>query len=115
MEPNSSILAWRIPWTEEPSGLQSMGSQRVRHKWETNSHVLIICSNLCTYKVKKKKNKCNTSLKIDLEEKYCILYLFQSLPITLRYNILFDYQLQLHPYIIKKNVVWPRKGLYVKP
>ena len=27
-----SILAWRIPWTEEPSGLQSMGSQRVGHK-----------------------------------------------------------------------------------
>ena len=28
---SSSILAWRIPWTEEPGGLQSMGSQRVRH------------------------------------------------------------------------------------
>ena len=27
----SSILAWRIPWTKEPGGLQSMGSQRVRH------------------------------------------------------------------------------------
>ena len=27
----SSIPAWRIPWTEEPGGLQSMGSQRVRH------------------------------------------------------------------------------------
>ena len=27
----SSILAWRIPWTEEPGGLQSMGSPRVRH------------------------------------------------------------------------------------
>ena len=27
----SSILAWRIPWTEDPSGLQSIGSQRVRH------------------------------------------------------------------------------------
>ena len=26
----SSILAWRIPWTEEPGGLQSMGSQRIR-------------------------------------------------------------------------------------
>ena len=26
---NSSILAWRIPWTEEPGGLQSMGSQRI--------------------------------------------------------------------------------------
>ena len=29
MAPHSSILAWRIPWTEEPGGLQSMGSQRV--------------------------------------------------------------------------------------
>ena len=28
---HSSILAWRIPWTKEPGGLQSMGSQRVRH------------------------------------------------------------------------------------
>ena len=30
MESHSSILAWRIPWTEEPGGLQSIGSQRVR-------------------------------------------------------------------------------------
>ena len=33
MATHSSILAWRIPWTEEPGGLQSMGSQRVRHDW----------------------------------------------------------------------------------
>ena len=31
MATHSSIPAWRIPWTEEPSGLQSMGSQRVGH------------------------------------------------------------------------------------
>ena len=31
MATHSSILAWRIPWTEEPGGLQSMGPQRVRH------------------------------------------------------------------------------------
>jgi len=31
MTTHSSILAWRIPWTEEPGGLQSMGWQRVRH------------------------------------------------------------------------------------
>ena len=31
MATHSSILAWRIPWTEEPGGLQSVGSQRVRH------------------------------------------------------------------------------------
>ena len=31
MATHSSILAWRIPWTEEPGGLQSMGSQRVKY------------------------------------------------------------------------------------
>ena len=31
MATHSSILVWRIPWTEEPGGLQSMGSQRVEH------------------------------------------------------------------------------------
>ena len=31
MATHSSILAWRIPWTEEPGGLQSVGSQRVEH------------------------------------------------------------------------------------
>ena len=34
----SSILAWRIPWTEEPGGLQSMGFQRVEDDWATNTH-----------------------------------------------------------------------------
>ena len=32
---HSSILAWRIPWTEGPGRLQSMGSQRVEHDWVT--------------------------------------------------------------------------------
>ena len=31
MAPHSSTLAWKIPWTEEPGGLQSMGSLRVQH------------------------------------------------------------------------------------
>jgi len=33
MAPHSSTLAWRIPWTEEPGGLQSMGSLGVGHDW----------------------------------------------------------------------------------
>ena len=37
MATHSSILAWRIPGMEEPGGLQSMGSQRVRHDWATNT------------------------------------------------------------------------------
>ena len=35
---HSSTLAWRIPWTEEPGWLQSMGSQRVGHDWVTFTH-----------------------------------------------------------------------------
>ena len=34
---HSSILAWRIPWTEEPGGLQSIGSQSVVHDWSINT------------------------------------------------------------------------------
>ena len=37
MATDSSILAWRIPWTEEPGGLQSTGSQRLGHDWATNT------------------------------------------------------------------------------
>ena len=37
---HSSIHAWRIPWTEEPGGLQPMGSQRVGHDWVTNTYLL---------------------------------------------------------------------------
>ena len=35
MATHSSVLAWRIPWTEEPGGLQSMGLQRVVQDWVT--------------------------------------------------------------------------------
>ena len=33
MAPHASALAWRIPWVEEPGGLQSMGLQGVEHDW----------------------------------------------------------------------------------
>ena len=37
MATHSSILAWRIPSSEEPGGLQSIGSQRIGHSWVTNT------------------------------------------------------------------------------
>ena len=40
MATHSSTLAWKISWAEEPGGLQSMGSQRVRHNWATNPSFL---------------------------------------------------------------------------
>ena len=44
MATHSSILVWRIPWTEEPSGLQSMGSQRFGDDLTTNSitHLILL-------------------------------------------------------------------------
>ena len=43
-----SILAWRIPWTEEPGGLQSTGSQRVGHDWATSLYAKSTCLIACT-------------------------------------------------------------------
>ena len=56
MATHSSILAWRIPWTEEPGGLQSMGLQRVGHDWETNTwHFFQINYTPIKNNLKKKK------------------------------------------------------------
>ena len=47
MATHSSTLAWKIPWTEDPGKLQSMGSQRAGHNWMTS---IITCySYLCVY------------------------------------------------------------------
>ena len=42
---HSSIHAWKIPWTDEPGGLQSMGSQRVGHDWATS-----VCVSVCVFR-----------------------------------------------------------------
>ena len=44
MATHSSILAWRISWTEEPGGLQSMGSQRGGHSWVTKDSTAPLCA-----------------------------------------------------------------------
>ena len=43
MATHSSILAWKIPWTEEPGRLQSMGSQRVGHNRATSLSLFSLC------------------------------------------------------------------------
>ena len=47
MATHSNILAWGIPWTEEPSGLQSLGSQKVRHEWATKQQEAQPSPKLC--------------------------------------------------------------------
>ena len=48
METHSSVLAWRIPWTEEPGGLQSTGSQRVGHDAITE-HALTVTGTQASF------------------------------------------------------------------
>ena len=45
MATHSSVLAWRIPWTEEPGGLQSMDSQRIGRDWATHFQVALVVKN----------------------------------------------------------------------
>ena len=49
MTTHSSILVWRIPWTEEPGRLQSVGLHRVRHDWATFTVILKSASRLCNW------------------------------------------------------------------
>ena len=76
MAPHSSILAWRIPWTEEPGGLQSMGWQRVGHNWATS---LSLSFTILQTEIQ----LCNCSLVVNLQR---ILVVLQSLPQHLFYS-----------------------------
>ena len=49
MATHSSILVWRIPWTEEPSRLQSMELQRVRHDWAINTYTSLL--SMASFKI----------------------------------------------------------------
>ena len=49
MATHSSVLAWRIPWTEKPGRLQSMGSHRVRHDWSDLAAYLNYYFHYCKY------------------------------------------------------------------
>ena len=53
MATHSSILAWRIPWTEDTGRLQSLGSQRIRHDWSylARTHLIIPKTRAVTWRV----------------------------------------------------------------
>ena len=51
MATHSSILAWRVPWTEEPGRLQPMESQRIRQDWKTNTFTSLSCILTCSYQL----------------------------------------------------------------
>ena len=69
MATHSRILAWRIAWAEEPGGLQSMGSQRVRHGWATNTFT--------SQRARVILNKMNILLKLKIKIKNLISSLYE--------------------------------------
>ena len=77
MATHSSIFAWRIPWTEEPGRLQSMGSQRVRHGLATHAHTYNKKAGLKlnTHKIKIMASGPITSWQIDRETMIDFIFL----------------------------------------
>ena len=76
-ETHFSVLAWRIPWTEEPGRVESIGSQRVRHDWSDLAHtrthaynrVLILpvlCGDLNGKKIQGRKDIC-----VNIADSFC--------------------------------------------
>ena len=62
----SSVLAWKIPWTEEPGGLQSRGSQRVGHDRAQSQANWIVQFQLGTYEERNDKKNPQTAKKFQM-------------------------------------------------
>ena len=82
MATHFSILAWRIPWTGEPGGLQSMGSQRVGHDLLTKQQITTTTRNYIQY------------LVIPISASVCISY--SSSLMTIMWNVT--------PHLIKEDI-----------
>ena len=77
MATHCSILTWKIPWTEVPGGLQSMGSQRVRHDWATNTSTFHIYIYVCIYIYIFSKFVVTPCLKYR-RNRYSLIHLFNN-------------------------------------
>ena len=89
-----SILAWKIPWTEEPGRLQFMGSQRVRHDWKPSLYLeahWAPCPAPCT----------NTWVKYQLH--FCCCCCFSSFEVTFYYTRSADLQDCFYTYAAMNN------------
>ena len=91
METHSSILAWRIPWTEEPGGLQSTGSQRVEHDWATSlTHSLTEWSTSFSYflQFKSEFGKKEFMIQATVSSRSWFCWLYRASPYLAANNII---------------------------
>ena len=68
MATHSSTLAWKIPWTEKPGGLQSMGSQRVGHDWVTSLSLMAESEELKSLLMEVKEESEKAGLKLNIQK-----------------------------------------------
>ena len=74
----SSILAWRIPWTEEPGGLQCIGAHRVGHDWSKVAHIKHLLA--CHVLIETMSSKSNKYLYYKTSHNlYCVTVHFGNL------------------------------------
>ena len=85
---HTSIIAWRIPWTEEPGGLEYMGSKRVGQDWETNTFLTFLCKNYMKYFIFTQ----NTATKIVIHMKYFTWII----PLTKIWKLAFGIIVKIH-------------------
>ena len=76
MAPHYSILAWKIPWTDQPSRIQFMGSQRIRHNWSDWAQILYLLLNKqweeeeIKREIKKKNLETNQNVEITYQNSW---------------------------------------------
>ena len=80
---HSSILAWWITWTDDPSRLQSIRLQRVRHDWATNTHNHFLLSQISylTFRSLQRLESSDTSGSkegLEISQQYCVRQLPQE-------------------------------------
>ena len=120
MAAHSSILAWRIPWTEEPGRLQSTGSQRVRYDRVTNTHrghcaiESYPCSECLGEIVQRmdgyKRMNCHVFHTQTVINELCSFYLFQRAFLMAQGRIRLQFRsLGFDPWVGK--IPWRRKRL----
>ena len=86
---HSSTIAWKIPWTEEPGRLQSMGSQRVGHDWAISLHFTEWSSGF-PYFLQFKSEFCNKEFMIlaIVRSQSCFCWLYWASPTLTAKNII---------------------------
>ena len=99
MATHSSILAWRIPWTEEPGGLQCIGAHRVGHDWSEVTHIKHLLA--CHVLIETMSSKSNKYLYYKTSHNlYCVTVHFGNVK---RY---FPNLTVLSPRFCDKNTPW---------